>query len=277
MGPQGLQGPRGPAGVDGADGLDGARGPAGPQGPRGYAGPAGPAGPVGPEGPKGDTGSGLRVLSAVPTVQALPTTGNNPGDAHLVTATGDLYIWGTDGAWHQTGHVQGPAGPAGPAGPKGDQGPVGPEGPEGPPGAGGVPDWWKTQVEAFLTVPQQWDQPYPDWDAATDYARNAIVMRAGAPYLANGDPGVGVAPPAAPWMPMSVLRETLTRTLDGLSDVTAPPNTVAGKLLGTTATGVWAAVDPPEPTGVWLKWAGSQAAYDAIPTKNPDTLYVITS
>jgi hypothetical protein len=173
--------------------------------------------------------------------------------------------------------LQGPAGPAGPAGPKGDQGPVGPEGPEGPPGAGGVPDWWKTQVEAFLTVPQQWDQPYPDWDAATDYARNAIVMRAGAPYLANGDPGVGVAPPAAPWMPMSVLRETLTRTLDGLSDVTAPPNTVAGKLLGTTATGVWAAVDPPEPTGVWLKWAGSQAAYDAIPTKNPDTLYVITS
>jgi hypothetical protein len=144
-------------------------------------------------------------------------------------------------------------------------------------GGGGVPDWWKTQVEAFLTVPQQWDQPYPDWDAATDYARNAIVMRAGAPYLANGDPGVGVAPPAAPWMPMSVLRETLTRTLDGLSDVTAPPNTAAGKLLGTTATGVWAAVDPPAPTGVWKSWTGSQAAYDAIPTKHVDTLYVITS
>jgi hypothetical protein len=81
----------------------------------------------------------------------LPTTGNLPGDAHLVTATGDLYIWGTDNTWHATGHVQGPPGPAGP--------------------------------------------------------------------------------------------------LDILTDVVAPVDTPAGKVLGTTATGQWGPVDPPSGGG----------------------------
>jgi hypothetical protein len=117
--------------------------------------------------------------------------------------------------------------------------------PVDPPSGGGVPDWWKTQVEQFLTVPGQWDQPYPDWDAAVDYPRSAVVIRGQVPYLANGDPTVGVGPPAAPWVPMSVLRETVGRTLDGLHDVTAPPSTPAGKVLGTTATGQWGPVDPP--------------------------------
>jgi hypothetical protein len=87
----------------------------------------------------------------VPTVGDLPSTGNLPGDAHLVTATGDLYIWGTDNTWHATGHVQGPPGPAGP--------------------------------------------------------------------------------------------------LDILTDVSAPPDTPAGKVLGTTATGQWGPVDPPSGGG----------------------------
>jgi hypothetical protein len=32
----------------------------------------------------------------------------------------------------------------------------------------------------------------------------------------------------------------------------------------------------PEPTGVWKSWTGTQSAYDALPTKDPATLYVIT-
>jgi hypothetical protein len=82
----------------------------------------GPPGPPGDPGPKGDPGEpgppglGIRILSAVPTAADLPATGQ-PGDAHLVIETGDLWVWGTDGAWHDSGHVQGPAGPAGPAGP----------------------------------------------------------------------------------------------------------------------------------------------------------------
>jgi hypothetical protein len=104
---------------------------------------------------QGIQGTGIHILSAVPTPADLPTV-NEPGDAHLVTESGDLYIWGTDGAWHDIGHVQGPqgvqgeqgiqgpAGPTGPTGPTGDvgptgadstvPGPIGPTGPEGPPG-----------------------------------------------------------------------------------------------------------------------------------------------
>jgi hypothetical protein len=36
--------------------------------------------------------------------------------------------------------------------------------------------------------------------------------------------------------------------LDILTDVTAPPDTPGGKFLGTTTAGVWAPVDPPQPT-----------------------------
>jgi hypothetical protein len=82
-------------------------------------------GPQGPQGPAGPPGHGIQVLSAVATPADLPTTGNKPGDGHLVTSTGDLYFWGDDGQWHDIGHIQGPAGPQGQIGPKGDQGPHG--------------------------------------------------------------------------------------------------------------------------------------------------------
>jgi hypothetical protein len=64
----------------------------------------------GDKGDRGDPGVGIRILSAVPTVADLPATGED-GDAHLVIETGDLWVWGTDGAWHDSGHVQGPPGP----------------------------------------------------------------------------------------------------------------------------------------------------------------------
>jgi hypothetical protein len=170
----------------------------------------------------------------VPTVGDLPTTGNNPGDAHLVTATGNLWVWGTDNAWHELGHVQGPQGPAGPAGPKGDPGATGPQGPEGPQGDPGI------QGNAG---PQ-------------------------GPKGDKGDPGIqGPEGPQGPaGTPVS---------LDALSDVTAPASTPSGKILGTTATGVWGPVDAP--TGsAWNRWTGTQQQYDMLPFKFPETLYVIT-
>jgi hypothetical protein len=72
--------------------------------------------------------------------------------------------------------------------------------------------------------------------------------------------------PAAPAAP--------TPSLDSLTDVTAAPSTPAGKVLGTTAVGAWGPVDPPA-TG-WGKWVGTQAQYDAITTKDPGVLYVVT-
>jgi hypothetical protein len=55
--------------------------------------------------------------------------------------------------------------------------------------------------------------------------------------------------------------------LDSLKDVDAPATTEAGKVLGTTATGAWGAVDP--------FWSGTQAEYDALATKDPSVLYVV--
>jgi hypothetical protein len=47
-------------------------------------------------------------------------------------------------------------------------------------------------------------------------------------------------------------------TLDNLGDVSAPPSTPAGKVLGTTATGAWGPVDPPT-SGTDEVWLGPDA------------------
>lgn len=60
---------------------------------RGIGGPTGPAGVAGPTGPTGPQGTGINIKGAVATVQDLPTTGNQPGDAYIVTSTGELYVW----------------------------------------------------------------------------------------------------------------------------------------------------------------------------------------
>jgi hypothetical protein len=64
-------------------------------------------------------------------------------------------------------------------------------------------------------------------------------------------------------------------TLDQLQDVSAPGSTPVGKVLGTTAIGRWAPVDPPSPG--WGRWIGTQAEYDAIVTKDPTVLYIVSS
>jgi hypothetical protein len=123
-------GPQGPQGVAGPTGPQGVGGPAGPQG---ASGPQGPAGPDGPAGPQGAPGPGFIFLGNVATVGGLPPTGNDQGDAYLVLASSDLYIWnGT--SWVNAGPIQGPQGVAGVQGP---QGPAGPTGPAGPAGAVG--------------------------------------------------------------------------------------------------------------------------------------------
>jgi hypothetical protein len=137
--------------------------PIGPTGPAGAAGVAGVAGTTGP------AGSGVSVLGAYATEEALSI--DNPtgaiGDAYLVGQ--DLYFWsdlnqewtnggpflgatGPQGATGSTGAF-GPAGPTGPTGadstvegpqgvtgPLGIPGPTGPLGPTGPSGGPTGPD-----------------------------------------------------------------------------------------------------------------------------------------
>lgn len=121
----------------------GPQGPAGPAsevpGPTGATGPVGLQGPTGPTGANGLDGSGVTILGTVADVGSLPSTGNNVGDAYVIS--GELYTW--DGtAWQNIGQIQGPTGPTGPTGERGAdstiEGPAGPTGPTGPTGLEGI-------------------------------------------------------------------------------------------------------------------------------------------
>jgi hypothetical protein len=158
-GPQGQQGPQGDTGSTGPIGETGPQGPQGIQGIQGIQGEKGDTGATGPQGQKGDTGAtgpegvGIRLLGTVATVGSLPSSGNTQGDAWVVEADGDLYVW-TGSAWDNVGQIVGPQGPVGPEGPKGDTGDkgdtgaTGAQGPQGPQGIQGA------QGETGATGPQ---------------------------------------------------------------------------------------------------------------------------
>lgn len=103
-------------------------GPQGPPGAPGAPGAQGPAGPQGVPGPAGADGAGMQVLGLLPTnadlTPLIPTA--QPGDAYIIEATGNLQVFGSDGAFHELTQIVGPAGPAGPEGPQGPAGPVTP-------------------------------------------------------------------------------------------------------------------------------------------------------
>ena len=53
----------------------------------------GAIGPTGPYGPTGPAGSGIVLKGVVATVGDLPSSGNQPGDAYIVSANDHLYVW----------------------------------------------------------------------------------------------------------------------------------------------------------------------------------------
>ena len=141
-GPTGVQGPQGPQGVLGSTGPGGDPGPTGVQGTQGIqgtigeTGPQGIFGPTGIQGPQGDQGAqgvAVTLKGTVLTVEDLPSSNQQPGDAWIVSATGNLFFWNsTVSTWNDVGPIVGPAGPRGP------QGVIGPQGPGGEPGPTGV-------------------------------------------------------------------------------------------------------------------------------------------
>jgi len=105
----------------------------GPTGPTGSLGPTGSSGATGPTGP---AGTSFTIKGTVATVGDLPSTGNTTGDAYIVSATQDLYVWnGT--AWTNVGKIVGPTGPTGSTGAVGATGPTGPTGSTGAQGVTG--------------------------------------------------------------------------------------------------------------------------------------------
>lgn len=136
-GPTGNTGVGGPTGPTGSIGVIGPTGPTGSTGIGGPTGPTGTGGPLGPTGPTGAAGTGFTIKGTVPNVASLPATGNTVGDAYIVTATQELYVW--DGAaWDNLGQIVGPTGSTGPTGPAGSTGAAGPTGPTGSIGSTGA-------------------------------------------------------------------------------------------------------------------------------------------
>lgn len=136
-GPTGNTGVGGPTGPTGSIGVIGPTGPTGSTGIGGPTGPTGTGGPLGPTGPTGAAGTSFTIKGTVPNVASLPATGNTVGDAYIVTATQELYVW--DGAaWDNLGQIVGPTGSTGPTGPAGSTGAAGPTGPTGSAGSTGA-------------------------------------------------------------------------------------------------------------------------------------------
>jgi hypothetical protein len=240
-----LQGPKGDKGDPGPAGADGAQGPKGDTGAAGadstVAGPQGPKGDPGADGAKGDkgdkgdqgvqgvqgpVGTGLTIGAAVATVADLPAAGAAIDETHLVTSTGDLWVWvgaGAPGAdpaspgagWIDLGHVQGPqgvpgvqgnvgpkgdpgatgpAGADGAQGPKGDPGPAGadgaqgPKGDPGPAGADGATGPAGAAGTSFV-----WKGEY----APTGYAVNDVVSWQGTSYVCIAAVAAGTPTPDA--------------------------------------------------------------------------------
>lgn len=141
----------------------------------------------------------------------------------------------------------GPAGPPGPSGPQGPQGLQGPPGPEGPPGAPGAPGAPGTPgAPGAPGVPGADGTPGPQGEIGS-----GIIY--------------GPEPPRPPY-----------------SDIQTP------LWVDTDATYDWSQFGIPGPPGakgdtgpaadtshLWIRWSGTQAQYDAIPVKDPNTLYVV--
>jgi len=160
-------------------GIVGPVGPQGAQGEQGVQGPAGPQGPQGPQGLQGQPGVGIQLKGNVANVVDLPSSGNSQGDAYIVDADGDLYVW-TGTEWDNVGQI---VGPAGPQGPQGIEGPTGPTGPQGEPGQNATPpsdDAYSSSWNGVTTIAPSKNAVYDEMELAKSRisaAEDAIALQ----------------------------------------------------------------------------------------------------
>jgi collagen type VII alpha len=109
------------SGYVGSVGYTGSKGDKGDNGSVGYAGSVGYTGSKGDKGDPGSQGVSINFLGAVNTVGDLSGSGNTQGDAHIVRADGNLYVW-NGSVWTDVGDIVGFTGS------KGDTGYVGSSG-----------------------------------------------------------------------------------------------------------------------------------------------------
>jgi hypothetical protein len=251
------------------------------QGAQGVQGVVGPPGAQGLPGPQGIHGYGVDILGELPTVASLPpATSKQPGDAYIITEDGDLHVVSSDNqTWVDAGQIVGPTGPQGVQGPqggigatgsqgiqgvqgiKGDQGiqgiqgivgPVGPLGPIGPVGPTPVIELTQAQYDALGTK-----DPAMMY-VITDGADRTVMSGTRSPAGTDGIMGDF-------WI------NTAAWTISGPKASSWPAEvSVVGP------QGLPGPIGPAGPQGaqgVWVQM--TQAAYTALGTKDPNTLYVI--
>ncbi|SIJ96224.1 Collagen triple helix repeat (20 copies) [Mycobacteroides abscessus subsp. abscessus] len=162
--------------------------------------------------------------------------------------------------------ITGPAGPAGPLGPKGDTGPAGPTGPTGPAGPKGdglTLDGTADDFESLPTASSHTNEMWGVTDTGQFYVSNGTtwfeVEVKGpqgdvGPAGPKGDKGdTGLTGPAGPTGPAGA---------SAWEDITDKPAVVVGANNSGAVS--------------LTLWAGTEAEYAAIETKDPLTVYVRT-
>lgn len=256
VGPPGPTGPTGPTGATGTGGV-GATGPTGPTGPTGTAGISvtGPTGPTGPQGIEGAAGGGAQQSIWVWYANATTTDTIASG---RIGVNNDSPVLATEIRLHRLASLQGVD--------------------------------WSAVIATLVSGDHVYLQSKAD---AASYHRYRVtgapvadqttnwlipvVTDAGSPTGTEPSNGTDVlvafqfGPLQGPVGPTGATGAT------GATGSTGP--TGAGVAAGgTTDQGLVKTSGTDYATGwvdVWKRWSGTQAAYDAIGTKDANTLYVI--
>lgn len=173
-----------------------------------------------------------------------PTTGDMwiAGEAitsPIAAVKDDAIVWeGT--SWVNIGPIRGPAGPAGPAGPQGVQGPAGTTGAQGPQGIQGPKGDTGATGPAGTT----------DWGGITNKPTTVA--------------GFGIS-------------DVYTKTQSDANYLgkTAKAASAVQADTATSATSAATVTNQNAGQPVVALWKGTQAQYDAIATKNPNTWYAV--
>lgn len=162
--------------------------------------------------------------------------------------------------------ITGPAGPVGPLGPKGDTGPAGPTGPTGPAGPKGdglTLDGTADDFESLPTASSHTNEMWGVTDTGQFYVSNGATWFEVEVKGPQGDVGpagpkrdkgdTGLTGPAGPTGPAGA---------SAWGDITDKPAVVVGANNSGAVS--------------LTLWAGTEAEYAAIETKDPLTVYVRT-
>jgi hypothetical protein len=257
QGPAGVDGVAGPQGVPGKDGAVGATGPAGAKGDPGAAGPKGDTGDTGPAGPKGDTGEtgpqgpagqdGTGASYTLPVATATVLGGVKVGTGLSVDGTGTLSATVATGflpttGGEMTGAITLPSGVNGLTIKGTSYNLLG--------GSGGVA--FRNGTSNIINFTGGEVVNYvPITTAGTGIG---VRFGSGGPTLSKSGTMIAASAPitvaAAPANPTELANKAYV-------DSKAVANPVAGSRAGLTL------------------WTGTQAEYDAIATKDNNTVYAV--